>query len=130
MVELAAQDAQLSTFVARGRLTPEELVAAYAAFVNSAPTRYILWDLSSASLAGMRTEQIRRLAWQVSRMGQTGKDCRQGGKTALVCTRDVECGMGRMLTLFLSMEDYPVNVQVFRDVKDAKAWLFRSHAQV
>jgi hypothetical protein len=46
-----------------------------------------------------------------------------------VCTRDLEFGMARMLAIFLSMEEYSLEVQVFRSVRDAKAWLFTSAAR-
>jgi hypothetical protein len=126
MVELTAQDDQLSTFLARGQLTSDELAAAYADFVRSAPTPYELWDLSSASLAALHTEGIHRLAQQLAEMA---KDRGKGGKSALVCTRDLEFGMARMLAIFLSMEEYSLEVQVFRSVRDAKAWLFTSAAR-
>lgn len=122
MVELVAQDNQLATFVARGQLTPEDVVAVYTDFINLAPAPCVLWDLSSANLDAFDTRGIWDLAQRVARMG---KDRRFGGKTALVCTRDLEFGIARMLAIFLAMERYAVNVQVFRSAKEAEAWLLR-----
>jgi hypothetical protein len=121
MVELTAQDDELSTFLARGQLTGEELVAAYTDFVNATPTPYVLWDLSSASLAALHTEGIHRLAQQVA---QLGKDRGQRGRSAMVCAQHLELGMARMLSIFLEMAEYPVETQVFRSLRDARGWLF------
>ena len=51
MVKLFVQEDGLSTFVGQAEVSPGEILGAYSVFLKSGPTRLVLWDLSSATLA-------------------------------------------------------------------------------
>jgi hypothetical protein len=124
VVKRGAKDARLSVFIGWGQLTPDELVEAYADFLETGPTPLVLWDLSSASLAGMRSEDLRAVA---KRAAELATDRRPPGRSALVVgPRDVEYGLARMLSAFLAFEKCNLDVEAFRAVDDAKAWLLEA----
>jgi hypothetical protein len=124
MVGLGATDGDLSTLVGWGELTADEMIGGYTVFVNSLPTPLVLWDLTSASLTRLRTEDLSALARSLA---QLAMDRRPPGKTALVVgPQDVEYATARMLSGFLWIQKYPVTVDVFRDATTARAWLLET----
>jgi len=120
MMRLVAQDAELSTFVAQGALSPDEILKAYSVVLNSSPTRLTLLDLSSASLAHISGDSMRELA---RRVAELGKKRRKAGRTAIVCSRDVDFGMARMFSTLASLEGHPLKFAVFPGPNSARAWL-------
>jgi hypothetical protein len=120
MVNPPVRDAGLTIFVARGELTPADVLAAYEIFLRRGPTRLVLWDVSAASVASVPAEDVRILAGQLARMGMAQPN---HGKTAMVCGNAVTYGMARMLGTFLEIEGFPGRVGAFRDLRTARAWL-------
>jgi hypothetical protein len=120
MVELKERSADITTFVAAGDLRPHELLDAYRAFLDSAPTPLALIDLSSASLARIDAESMRQLA---RRTAELGKQRHVRGKAAIVCGRDVDFGMARMFSTLASLEGHPIQFAVFPGPNSARAWL-------
>jgi hypothetical protein len=120
MAALLVQDDLLSTFVAQGELTPAEVLTAYADFLTRGPTRLVLWDLTLATVAQVPSDDVRRLAKDLARLGG---EHRSRGKTAILCFDGRTFGLARMLGTFLEIEGFPGRVGVFREVKTAKAWL-------
>jgi hypothetical protein len=123
MVRRGTKYDNLSIFFASGLLTPDELIAAYTDFLGTAPTPLVLWNLSLASLAGMRSEDLRAVAKRAVELASN----RPPGRSAfMVGPRDAEYGLARMLSNFLSFEKYPAEVEAFRDRSKAEVWLFES----
>jgi hypothetical protein len=120
MVELKERSADLSTFVAVGELSPEELFETYRAFVDSAPTSLALVDLSSATLARIDAESMRQLARRTAALGMQR---RIRGRAAIVCARDVDFGMARMFSTLASLVGHPIQFAVFPGPNSARAWL-------
>jgi len=120
MVSLLAKEAELTTFVARGALTAEELLDAYTCFLNREPSPFVLWDLTDATLTQIPVDAIRRVAKTVAELA---KGRRPAGRSAVVCGQLVDFGLARMLTTYLSFEGYPVQLQAFTDRTRARAWL-------
>ncbi len=120
MVELTQTSADLLTVVGQGDLSPNELFEAFHRFLDSTPTRRVLLDFSSASLAHIDGESMRQLG---RRVGQAVKERRAHGKAAIVCSRDVDYGMARMFSIQVSLEWQPVKFAVFPGANSARAWL-------
>jgi hypothetical protein len=124
MLELTASDPGALTFVGRGELTVDEILAAYKLFLDMAsPTAGVLWDLSLATLAAIPMAEFRALA---ERMAKMGAACR-GGKSAVVCGRDVDFGIARMLQGLIA-DSGRAQVAVFRELAEARVWLGRAAA--
>jgi hypothetical protein len=125
MLELTASDPGALTFVGRGELTVDEILAAYELFLDMAtPTAGVLWDLSLATLAAIPMAEFRALA---ERMAKMGAACR-GGKAAVVCSRDVDFGIARMLQGLIADSGHRAQVAVFRELAEARVWLGRAAA--
>lgn len=120
MVSLQAKEAELTTFVARGELTKEELLDAYASLLNGEPSPLVLWDLTDATLARVRAGDMPLVAKAVAELAR-GR--RPMGRSAFVCGRLVDFGLARMLTTYLSLSGYPTQLEAFMDGTRARAWL-------
>ncbi len=99
--------------------TTKELVNALESYYASRPTKYILWDLSQANLNRLTAEDLKALVKAVKKFSHV----RAGGKTAIVVSDDVSFGMGRMLEVFMELQNIPFQLRVFRDFSSASEWL-------
>jgi hypothetical protein len=125
MVQLASNQTNLSIYTARGQLDPSEIVATYRAFIEQGPTPLVLWDLTAATLAGLSVRAAQDLAKQVVKVNN---GCRKGGRSAVVCSREVDFGIANMLIAYARLEGHPVLIQTFRSADDAIRWLTQAHA--
>jgi hypothetical protein len=118
---------RLSVSLGRGQLNAAQLVAAYAGFLGTAPTSLELWDLTSASLTGMHADDLSAVARSLV---QLAMDRRPPGRSALVVgPQEPGYATARTLSGFLCRQQYPVEVEVFRDTKEERAWLLGAEAQ-
>jgi hypothetical protein len=113
-------DADLTTFVAKGEMSAEDVFLAFSHFLDAGPTRLTLWDLSSADLGVVDTDSIKVLA---SRVALAARGRRPPGRTAVVCGRSVDFRKVHLLAAYLSIEGYPVDVATFTEIDAARAWL-------
>ena len=120
MVQLASSQTDLSIFTARGQLDPAEMVGTYRAFIEHGPTPLVLWDITAATLAGLSVRTVQDLAKQVVKLNN---GCRKGGRSAVVCAREMDFGIANMLIAYARLEGHPVHVQTFRSADDAVRWL-------
>ena len=102
-------------------LRADELLDAYATFLNAAPTRLTLMDLSGARLAGVSADSMRDITEHVV---QVGRQCKKLGRSAIVCSRDVDYGLNRIFSPLVGLKGSPVRFRVFPGSASAKAWLY------
>ncbi len=115
--------AEITIVTAAGLLVePSDILAAYAQFLDAGEhtSPNMLWDLSAATLTTLSSKAIHQLAADLVR---AGRGRRRPGKSALVCSQNVDFGLARMLAILVSDQGLPVEFHVFHDVDDAKAWL-------
>jgi hypothetical protein len=114
--------ADLTTVLVSGEVTVPELLAAYSDFLtaDAGTSPNVLWDFSAASMAALSAGAIRDLA---SGLVQAGRGRRRPGRSALLCSREVDFGLARMLALLVEDQGLPVELRVFRDRDVARAWL-------
>jgi len=124
MVQLASRQTNLSIFTARGELNPSEIVAAYKAFIENGPTPLVLWDITAATLAALSVRAAQDLARQLTRLHD---GCRMDGRSAVVCSREIDFGVANLLISYARLEGHPVQVQTFRTANDATRWLTQAH---
>jgi hypothetical protein len=125
LVELASRQTNLTIFTARGVLKPSEMVATYEAFIENGPTPFVLWDITAATLAALSVRGAQDLARQLARLNN---GCRRGGRSAVVCSREIDFGVANMVIAYARLEGHPVHVQTFRTADDAMRWLTQAHA--
>ncbi len=107
----------LTVHTVSGDLTSQEILDKLEIYYQGRPTTLILWDLTNATWSGIATDELYELVRKAK------KYSRKGGKTALVFSKDIDFGIGRMLEAFAEMEAYDYEFGSFRNRKDAKEWL-------
>ena len=100
-----------------GELGLPRLLHALKELYAGDPPRHVLWDLRRGSLAGLTDQEMDQLKEFIKEHGKV----RQGGKAAVVVSRDVDFGIARMIQL--SGEIFPFEVEVFRSMAEAEKWL-------
>ena len=119
-IELAQRDSDCCRFVVSGELDATEWLGAYEAFAQTEPSGHVLLDLTSARLTGLSVVDVRALA---RRIDEVRRRQHASGRFALVCTRDVEFGIARMLVAYADCDERADSMQVFRDSHSALRWL-------
>ena len=102
-----------------GSLDVSEIEDAIAGFYRGKPTRNVLWDFTQANIGEIKTNQVEKLASQVSEIGHS----REGGKTALVASQDLIFGLSRMFGSLSSSKNHLAEVKVFRSFEEAISWI-------
>lgn len=78
----------------------------------------MIWDLTEADVSGISPKEIKIIAKAVKNIIP-----KSGGKTAIVASKDISYGLGRVYMTHIELEEVPINVNVFRNVAEAKEWL-------
>lgn len=109
----------LTVIAVRGDVPAGEIELVLEAFYAEAPTPLLLWDLSQADFAGLAPADLRRLILLAKRRAHL----REGGRSALVASRDLEFGMARMGEILAEVLEHPAPHKAFRTRDEALAWL-------
>jgi hypothetical protein len=109
----------LTIVTGTGPLTADELIDWVQQYYAGEVTRFILWDLTKATLSAISFEEVEAHAKSFNRL--TGP--RQGGRSAFVFDSDLEYGLGRMYQALSEIENVPIEFQTFRDIDEARQWL-------
>lgn len=113
------RDRNLTIFKGHGTITADEIVDALVEFYRSGSTLNALWDLAEADLTAIRGGEIDRII-------TTAKDHaheREGGKTAILVSREVDFGIARRYEITSETRQHPISHYVFRDRDEALKWL-------
>ena len=78
-----------------------------------------LWDITEADVPAATADEICSLAHYVRNIS----DDRKGGKTAIISSDNLSFGMSRMLGTLYELEHVPFEVQVFRNLEEARGWI-------
>ena len=109
----------LTLFKAVGEMQVTDFRDCLEAYYGGEVTRFILWDLTQADLAAFKNRHIKEVAQVIA--GISG--ARRGGRTAFVYDKAFEYGIGRMFQAYSQMEEMPFEVQAFKTIVEARAWL-------
>lgn len=110
---------ELTVYRCSGRMKEEELTHILQSFYSGTPTLNILWDYSDASLEGISSEYVRQIHARVLKLGFA----RQGGKSAIVATKELEYGLARMFQIMADENGFPLRIKLFRSIDEAHQWL-------
>ena len=109
----------LTVFTVQGALAIEELKRNVLKFYGGNPTELVLWDFSRGTGERIRTDDYRRLAGTVQDFSRK----RPVGKSAIVCSKELDIALANMYFAFARIEGVSVEYRVFTDMAEAKAWL-------
>ena len=103
-----------------GTVTEEELTNTIYSLYDGTPTLNIIWDCSDASVDGISSSFIRRIAKVLGEIGSS----RKGGKSAVIAPDNLIFGLARMFQIMSDTDDFPFKINVFRHFREACKWLF------
>ena len=113
----AANDLTVVTVV--GEVHVGQVLSQIITFLTGKPTQLVLWDIRAGSLAGISRDDLRLIVEK----GAPYADRRIGGRTAIVCSKELDYGISRMFQTFANIEHIPFEIEVFRDIRGAREWL-------
>ena len=115
-----AVEHQFAVFLGRGVVTAAELksrLAAVLATVRLAERPLLLFDLREVVMLDLAREDLEALCQIVERGGPTAK----GARFALVAEADAVAGTAHSFAALAA--NLPIEVRVFREIGEARAWL-------
>jgi len=114
------QSRQLTTFIATGKVSFNDIIEALRPFFVGRATKNVLWNFCEAQpdLDDL-TENINMIA----KFSDKERELRSTGKTALVASTDLLYGLLRMYETFADLHDLAHSVEAFRTMEDALQWI-------
>jgi hypothetical protein len=112
-------DRQLTIHIVKGELSYDEIYQKVMTYNESGPTKFILWDLTDASLSSLQAYQVGSLA-QLTRQYSS---LRKGGKTVLVVSSDLGFGLGRMFDTHHDILASDIPHMTFKNKELALKWI-------
>jgi hypothetical protein len=109
----------LTIFTVSGAVSAEEIVTKAAEDMAAPLTKDSMWDFSEASSAKLTTAAIEKIAQSLTSHAAH----LEGGKVALVGSKMVNIGLGKMFKVFATLAGLPHTYRVFRNAEQAIAWL-------
>ena len=120
MVEVSIDtEHDLTTFNCSENLTEQEILNEIHAFYRGHITKHTIWHLGSSSSNSISTSAFRTIFETIHSL----KDPRRGGRTAIVASKDLEYGLGRMMQTWADIDEFPYEIEVFRILEEAREWL-------
>jgi hypothetical protein len=112
-------DTNLTVFSVVGDADASQVLTQIVTFLREAPTQEVLWDIRRGTLTALSAQDLRRIVQRAGPLTQV----RSGGRTAIVCSREVDFGLCRMFQTFAEQAEVPFEIHVARDIEVARRWL-------
>lgn len=109
----------LTTNTVKGEITYNDLEKWIIDYYSGTVTKFILWDFTEAGLHKITTEEFRKMAELVKQKSKR----KERGKSALVYSKDLEFGLGRMFEALSESEGIEFPFKSFKNLEEAKKWL-------
>ena len=117
---LVNHELDFTVYTVHDDFTPEQVEEIIREFFAGGPTTLTLWDFTDAdfsNITGTTPQQVAALSQQFEGRREPG------AKTALVFTRDVGYGLGRMFEMFRELQASKTGYRTFRSRDEALRWL-------
>lgn len=110
----------ITVFGVRDEATPTGFARILQEFLAD-PTPRVLWDLREYSLARLPHDKLR---WLIGQLMRSDLQKRPTGRSAFLCSGDADYNATRILIAYAEANDYAIELAVFRDIDEARLWLF------
>lgn len=104
----------------QGKLNIDELIYFIKNNICSWVGKHVIWDLNLTDLSSIKTEDWKTIIDKCYKLAEE----RHGEKTALISSSDFSFGMIRMLEVIAEMTEFPIHMQSFRTIENAKGWFY------
>ncbi len=112
-------DIDLTIFIVVGEATFDEVWDQTFTFFSGKPSKSVLWDFTSGTVKNISSQEIDQIA---KRGGEVLAKI-EGRKGAILAPKDVDYGLARIFQMFSKFEKFPFEIEIFRDMNDARKWL-------
>lgn len=109
----------LTIFTVVGEVTVKEVSDQTLTYLSDKPSELTLWDFTSGFLQDFSSQELKRLVLT----GDVVLEKIENGKAAIVTSSDHDYGISRMFQAYSEMSDFPLEIDVFRDMTAARKWL-------
>lgn len=103
----------------KGPVSEADMDDALEKFYMQDPTTLLLWDMSQAEVSHVTPERLQKFIKKSAEL----EVHRQGGRTAIVASEDLQFGLARMSEIFAEIESVPYSFNAFRSREEALQWL-------
>jgi hypothetical protein len=112
---------QLSTVLATGKISSNEIVETVESFYKKQPSNNVLWDFRYADLKALIfSNELENIATSFTKLDWK---LQKVGKTAIVASTDLWFSLARMYAAFAEINNLSHIIQVFRFMDEAIKWL-------
>jgi len=112
---------QLSTFIATGKISSNEIVETIESFYKKQPSNNVLWDFRYADLKALIfSNELENIA---TSFFKSNWKLKKAGKTAIVAPNDLWFSVARMYAKFTEIKNLSHIIQIFRFMDEAIKWL-------
>ena len=106
-----------------GELTLDEIINTIKSFWEAHDlTLNALWDARRANLTHLKSSDMENIIPFISEYAHRFEE-RKGGKSAVVASSDLQYGLSRILGTFYEIENFPIQLKIFRIMDEAMEWL-------
>lgn len=106
-------------FSVNGDVTANDIMLEVKQYMAGEQTDNAVWDFTQAASVDISTLEIKGIADSLKQLAKRG----QVRKVALVASKTINIGLGKLFAAFAQMAGVPHTYKVFRDMSHAMAWL-------
>ena len=106
-----------------GELTLDEILNTIKSFWEAHDlTLNALWDARRANLTHLKSSDMEKITRFIGEYAHRFEE-RKGGKSAVVASSDLQYGLSRILGTLYEIENFPIQLKIFRVMDEAVEWL-------
>ena len=109
----------LTIFKVTGEVTADDILAKAVHYLEGEQSKASMWDFTQATKVEITTLELKDIADGVKRAAQD----HMGRKVALVGSKRINIGLGKIFGAFAEMAGLPFTYKSFRDLEQAHKWL-------
>ena len=109
----------LIIFTVVGGITYAEIFNHTHTYLTNKPSKLTLCDFTSGNLLDLSPQDMKKII----SMGGFVLERIEHGKAAIVTSKVHDYGLSRMFQVFSEIDNFPLEIEVFRDMKSARKWL-------
>ncbi len=112
---------QLSTFIATGKISSNEIVETIESFYKKQPSNNVLWDFRYADFKALIfSNELENIT---TSFFKSNWKLKKAGKTAIVAPNDLWFSVARMYAKIAEIKNLSHIIQIFRFMDEAIKWL-------
>lgn len=113
----------LVIYTLTGELTLDDIQSTIKSFWEAHElTLNALWDARRAKLTNLESSDMESITALIGQYTHRFEE-REGGKSAVVASSDLQYGLSRILGTLYEIKDFPTKLQTFRQMDEAMEWL-------